>query len=365
MESAARRAAASAPPSVPTGHPSVRAARVAVGVCVVTTGAFTLFTLVTTQLKSVRAASPWQDDPYDAVVSFTELLVPLLTALLVVRAVLLFAGTTQPTFRLRQLARASLVSMMLVAATALVDAIASLRRADHPLWTPGTPWLIASVAPLAALAVAGIATAMGAARQVPAGGRTESDDWLADLGHLADFASGRHVDRPRLDHAISLVRRHLVVITLLTAVFAGAAIAAEQGVIEGWTSPLLFATSAAVGAGGLFAAAVVCNRALGVVAAVPPASRPGAPRQTLLAAAATAAGVALPVATGFRDTLWHLTGHAGGVHTPAEFAGIAGGAAGVAFVVALGVGFAVNRGRRLRLRVRPAEPPTSAGASCR
>ncbi len=363
-ESAVHRAAASAPTSVPTGHPSVRAARVAVGVCVVTTGAFTLFALVTTQLKGVRAASPWQDDPYDALVSFTELLVPLLTALLVVRAVLLFAGTTQPTFRLRQLARASLVSMMLVAATALVDAIASLRHADHPLWTPGTPWLIASLAPLAALAVAGIATAVRAARQVPAGGRTESGDWLADLGHLVDLVSGRHVDRPRLDHAISLVRRHLVVIALLTAAFAGIAISVEQGVIEGWTSPLLFATSAVVGAGGLFAAAIVCNRALGVVAAVPPASRPSAPRQTLLAATA-ATGVALPVAAGFRDSLWRLMGHAGGVHTPAEFAGIAGGAAGAAFVVALGVGFGVNRGRRLRLRVRPAEPPTSAEASCR
>jgi hypothetical protein len=54
-ESAAHGVAATAPASVPIGHPSVRAARVAAGVCVVTTGAFTLFALVTTQLKSVRA----------------------------------------------------------------------------------------------------------------------------------------------------------------------------------------------------------------------------------------------------------------------------------------------------------------------
>ncbi len=289
---------------------------------------------------------------------------PLLTALLAVRAVLLFGGTTQPTFRLRQLTRASLVSMMLVAATALVDAIASLRRADHPLWTSGTPWLIASLAPLAALAVAGIATAVRAARRVPAGVSTESGDWLADLSHLADLVAGRHVDRPRLDDAISVVRRHLVVITVLAAAFAGAAIAVEQGVIEGRTSPLLFLTSAMVGAGGLFAAAVVCNRALGVVSDVLGPSCPSAPRQTLVAAAA-AGGVALPVATGFRDNLWHLVGHAGGVHTPAEFAGIAGGVAIAAFIVALGVGFAVSGARRLRLRARPGQPPTSAGASRR
>jgi hypothetical protein len=363
-EPAADRAVASAPASIPTGHPSVRAARVAAGVCVVTTGAFTLFALVTTQLKNVRSASPWQDDPYDAVVSFTELLVPLLTAMLVVRAVLLFVGTTQPTFRVRQLVRASLVSMTLVAVTALVDVMASLRRADHPLWTPGTPWLIASLAPLEALACAGIATAVIAARQVPAAGRAEPGDWLADVGHVADLAAGRHVDRPRLDHAISLVRRHLVVIALLTAAIAGTAISVEQGVIEGWTSPLLFATSAVVGAGGLFAAAILCNRVLGVIAAVRPATHPIAPRQTLLAAA-TVAGVALPVSAGFRDTLWHLMGQAGAVHTPAEFAGIAGGAAGASFVVALGVGFAVNGVRRLPVRTRPPGPPTSGSTSCR
>ena len=46
---------------------------------------FTAFAVVTTQVKTVRAGSPWQDDPYDGVVSFTVFLVPALAFLIAVR----------------------------------------------------------------------------------------------------------------------------------------------------------------------------------------------------------------------------------------------------------------------------------------
>lgn len=38
------------------------------------------FTVLATQNMSVRAHSPWQDDPYDLVISFTQFVIPVLAA---------------------------------------------------------------------------------------------------------------------------------------------------------------------------------------------------------------------------------------------------------------------------------------------
>ncbi|RMI35308.1 hypothetical protein [Nocardia stercoris] len=46
---------------------------------------FVALTWTTTQAKSVRAVSPWQTDPYDVVVSFTEFVVPALLSLMALR----------------------------------------------------------------------------------------------------------------------------------------------------------------------------------------------------------------------------------------------------------------------------------------
>jgi hypothetical protein len=67
--------------------------------------AFTAFAYVTTQDHAVRAGSPWQDDPYDGVVSFTEFLVPALAMLIAVRALLLRRPEPQPVFRVKDAPR--------------------------------------------------------------------------------------------------------------------------------------------------------------------------------------------------------------------------------------------------------------------
>jgi hypothetical protein len=54
----------------------------ALWVSVAGAGAFTAFAWVTTQDKSVRAGSPWQNDPYDGMLPFAEFLVPALAVLI-------------------------------------------------------------------------------------------------------------------------------------------------------------------------------------------------------------------------------------------------------------------------------------------
>jgi hypothetical protein len=46
---------------------------------------FEVLTVLATQDKTVRAASPWQDDPYDAVVSLTQFAVPMLALVIALR----------------------------------------------------------------------------------------------------------------------------------------------------------------------------------------------------------------------------------------------------------------------------------------
>jgi hypothetical protein len=107
---------------------------------------FTVFAYVTTQVKAVRHGSPWQDDPYDTVVTFTMFFVPILTALIVLRMLLWRRDEPVPLHRAAQLLRASVVSALLVTATFATDWAAVIARADRVRWDRGTPWLVSVLA---------------------------------------------------------------------------------------------------------------------------------------------------------------------------------------------------------------------------
>jgi hypothetical protein len=128
---------------------------------------FTTFAWLTTQNHAIRAGSPWQDDPYDAVVSFTEFLVPTLIVLIGARALLWRPHQPQPLFRVAQMLRAARVCSLLVAGTVATDGVAAALHADHQYRKANTPWLIASLALIAALTAASLATHHRAVRLLP------------------------------------------------------------------------------------------------------------------------------------------------------------------------------------------------------
>src|SRR6476469_3123576 len=88
--------------------------------------AFTLFAAITTQDPAVRAHSPWQDDPYDALVSLTALLVPVMLLAGLARTRLCRRSEPLPAARLDGLVRAARLVVLLVAATVGVDVVAAL-----------------------------------------------------------------------------------------------------------------------------------------------------------------------------------------------------------------------------------------------
>ncbi|PWU62467.1 hypothetical protein DLE60_00155, partial [Micromonospora globispora] len=138
------------------GHPPA-AVRRALWWCVGCAVLFTAFAVATTQIRALRAHSPWQDDPYDVVVSFTQMLVPALAVALVVRILNRRPGWPRPAPG--DLLRGGWALVGMVAATAATDWIAVGLRVHEGAWDGTGRLLIAALAGLT-LAVAGTAATM-------------------------------------------------------------------------------------------------------------------------------------------------------------------------------------------------------------
>jgi dienelactone hydrolase len=254
-------------------------------------GCAVLFTAFAAGTRRLRAHSPWQDDPYDVVLSFTQLLVPVLAVAVVVRIAGRRAGRPGP---LRDLLRGGRALVGMVAATAVTDWVAVALRVHAGAWG-GTGRLL-----IAALAVVTLAAAAGAvalrratrlagdrARLAPAPGDPDwADDVLAGAGELAGRcgAAGRAVAR-----AVEWLRR--VVVggrhglrrhRLATAVLAGVAVSACLTVAEALGDGLgphpagAAAARLVIGTAGLLTAALPLNAYLGVLRPSTP-SRPADP----------------------------------------------------------------------------------------
>jgi hypothetical protein len=264
---------------------------------------FYAVTVAATQIASVRARSPWQDDPYNVMVSCALVTVPVLAVMLVVR---IAARRSRPTETgaaagdaERQMLRATLALLLIVDATLVFEWAAVIGGAHRTAWTVATGWLLAgavattlSAAPLTVLALRA-----GAARRL---GRRWNEDWLGDLASLVDRMAG--AGRLNLTLVVAGVRRHAVPVFAAASVAGAAAIIGALAYSEGWTDPWLFGWALAVGATSNFAACMIVNAVAGVVA------RP-APRRPQLEVAVVAGCVAVQFAVAFRGPIWTaLTG---------------------------------------------------------
>jgi hypothetical protein len=314
MDESAARAEDPEIAMLPADHRARPAVALALRVALAGAVAFTAFAYVTTQIRAVRAGSPWQDDPYDGVVSFTEFLVPALAVLIAVRALLHRRATPQPVFRTAQLLRAAFVCTLLVAATVVADGLAVVLRADHSLWNDGTPWLVAALVPLALATGAALFCEARAFRRLPPrAGQAPGGDWLDDLTVLVETlavrlppAGARLADRFARGGAIEFTRRHIMVAAAVASLAADLPISVMQALGEHWSSPVLFLTGIAIGTGGFFAFSMFCNTVLRIAVPRAPASTGRVRRSARVAA--TAGALALPVSAVLRDGIWTALG---------------------------------------------------------
>lgn len=259
---------------------------------------FEALTVLETQDKTVRAASPWQDDPYDVMVSLAQFTVPMLALVIALR--LLAWRAPGGADRVQQTVRAAGAMVTLVGLTVVSEwaaVIATTSASSSGTW--------ASVL-IGGLVVNSLLTAVAAVslgrRPRPrrsAGG--PRNDWLGDAVFLC-----RRIPVLRRwagPDAMVWVRRRAMTVFVTLSTLAAAALTGAQAIGERWTDPLLIAWFLVVAATSNLAFCVISNAVAGFIAR-PPRARP----RRIAEASAVAGCVAISAATAFRDALWAVFG---------------------------------------------------------
>jgi hypothetical protein len=208
---------------------------------------FMLFAVATTQLTALRSHSPWQDDPYDLVVSFTAQLVPALGAITAARTLTCRSRQPLPASRLVELARAADVLVAAVVVTAACDWVAVARGAGTSSWDTATSGLVAALVLVSATAACSLAHLVRAHRLLRADGvlsQAPGPDWLRDLHvalpaltarapGIAAAVARRTAGAVARADAPDGLRRHRLAVAAAIACAAGLALSVWHTIAEG------------------------------------------------------------------------------------------------------------------------------------
>ncbi|QKG23863.1 hypothetical protein ACTIVE_5506 [Actinomadura verrucosospora] len=252
---------------------------------------FEALTVLETQGGDVRAARPWQDDPYNTAVSLARFAVPMLGAVIALR-LLAWRAPGGPD-REHQTVRAAGALTALVGLTLAAEwaAVAVVRRS----WTGWTWAMVAGLAVTSACAVA-VTVMLARCRGTRPRARWRHD-WLGDvllvgqrLPVLRRWATPAAADR---------VRGHAPAVFALASALAAAGIVGGMVVGEHWTDPGLIAWAFAVEFASNLAFCVISNAVAGFIA------RPERPWTRRAGEASLVAGcVAVQLAVAFHGELW-------------------------------------------------------------
>ena len=117
------------------GHTATRLTRRAANAVALAVVVFLALFVFSAELPSVRAHSPWAEDPYDVVISFAALLVPLVAVLTFVRCQRWRGLTPMPAPALRQVMRGAgvvLLAISVLAGYTLFGQYLRLIRCERP-----------------------------------------------------------------------------------------------------------------------------------------------------------------------------------------------------------------------------------------
>jgi len=148
---------------------------------------------LTTQVESVREASPWQNDPYDVVASLAPQVALVVGGLVGIRLVRYRGEPRTPAPVLRFQVRGEAVLVGLVTLTVVVDEVAWATDAagdpSAPLaWVSRASLVVVALVLIPVLLMVGRAAASGAAGESDEPDPADSPDGLADAAALVDRA---------------------------------------------------------------------------------------------------------------------------------------------------------------------------------
>ncbi len=298
---------------------------------------FEALTVLETQDRAVRAASPWQDDPYDAAVSLAQFTVPML-ALLISLRLLAWRSPGGPD-RAQQMMRAVAAMTGLVGLTAVCEWAAVAAYVPPWSWNGRTGLLIVGLA-VCSLLVAVVLTLLVRRRRPRGSSAGWRHDWLGDVVLVCErLPVLRHWATER---TAAWVRGHAMSVFTVASVLAAGAVVGALAVGEQWANPLLIGWAVVAETAAFLAFCVISNVVAGLIA------RPiGSRARRVTETAVVSGGVAVQVAIAFRDVVWQLI-RGGPLTSVPDLIGLTLGAgAATAILVAAG------------LLLRPRRPGTS------
>ncbi len=263
---------------------------------------FEVANLIGTQDKTIFAVTPWQDDPYHAVLLAALFTVAMLSAALGARMLVWSAAGAGD--RARQMLRGAgvLVGVITIAAGFQWAAVASGRHART--WDTATALQIAGSSVVTVAAVA-VAVALVTART--AGPAQWSTDWLGDAALLVarvPWVDGAAV----IADGVAWIRPRAIRVFAGVSVVVALPIVAAQALGEQWTDPVLIVWALIVLTATIFTFCVIANALAGIVSR-PPRSRARRNAEWSLVGGC----LAIQVSEAFHDQIWQaLTGHPAG-----------------------------------------------------
>ena len=216
--------------------------------------AFWALFVVSTQISPVREHSPWAEDPYDAVVSFAALVVPVVAAITFLRCQRWRGSRPMPAYAIRQILRGVGVALAGIGATVIVGVAALLAQARAEAWGPWFGLLVGMLVltgtlalGAAALLVYALSRSRGyaAVRAVLPEEADAFDDiviFLADAGVIvgrrfawlgAEFTTAAHRLDATLRGSWLSPRRHQWAFCAVVAAVFGAAFSTLHSLAEG------------------------------------------------------------------------------------------------------------------------------------
>jgi hypothetical protein len=287
--------------------------------------------------------APWFNDPFDVVISFMMLFVPLVAALCVPRILLCRRSEPLPVVRIVDVLRGCRLIVTCVSFTLASEWTALAMRENRRAWNAATWLQVGMLAIMSCLTLAVVVALRAAGNRQLNTSRSSDDapDWLADsLAWLK--VQSRLVgpaQRPMVraltyvnDTVFSVVRRHPLWSALGACTLFGFAGGINQGIREGYP-PSITVLASGLLAFGMFGLVASSGHYLGLVHSSAPSR--GSQRRRIDAAVVTCVGVLVPFA--FRYHLWWMVGSTNAVAGAAQITELVALSAVVIFTLALGI----------------------------
>lgn len=262
-------------PELAVGDVSRSQAGRAIVTALALTAAYAAGNWLTKETPTFYLRQPWQDDPYDVLVSLDFVILPLLVISGGLRVLLCRRYSALPVRRLIDLLRIGRVSLAICLVTEIGQWISVALGRHRAMWDSTTGWQVAGLVAFTIGTISSLIQIQSATKAVALSGAPGAQpDWLADavsFGIRTSRVLGRRRDRAVstmrwIDiHLIGRVRRRPVATAAILSVLLSLPIVAVKIISEGYP-PAYVVVSFVFPAASLFALIALIGRYLRIIA---------------------------------------------------------------------------------------------------